>query len=309
MNFPPNPNVPPVNIMPPQSVNVPSFYNPLGLPLAILALFQARNPIEFIPPIQKRKLPTLSGVAQYVGLFENPDEAPKREYIPPETTEQRKLRKRREKQKKHDEELADSLKKWDPHTDENIQSNPYKTLFVARINYQTTEQKLRREFEVFGPIKRIRMVTNQNGKPRGYAFIEFENEHDMKDAFKYGDGKKIDNRRVLVDVERGRTVRNWRPKRLGGGLGATRAGGDDVNQKYSGRAPPQSHSPPRSRFEDDRKHRDRGDRDMRDRGDRDRDHRDRDRGGERRDDDRRREKRQRDDGDSSDRRRKREREM
>lgn len=35
------------------------------------------------------------------------------------------------------------------------------------------------------------------------------------DAYKYGDGKKIDGRRVVVDVERGRTVKSWKPRRLG----------------------------------------------------------------------------------------------
>lgn len=54
-------------------------------------------------------------------------------------------------------------------------------------------------------------------------------------AYKYADGKKIDGRRVLVDVERGRTIKGWRPRRLGGGLGGTRKGGPDVNTKYSGR--------------------------------------------------------------------------
>jgi hypothetical protein len=34
-------------------------------------------------------------------------------------------------------------------------------------------------------------------------------------AYKYADGKKIDGRRVLVDVERGRTVKGWLPRRLG----------------------------------------------------------------------------------------------
>ena len=34
-------------------------------------------------------------------------------------------------------------------------------------------------------------------------------------AYKHADGKKIDGRRVLVDVERGRTVEDWRPRRLG----------------------------------------------------------------------------------------------
>ena len=34
-------------------------------------------------------------------------------------------------------------------------------------------------------------------------------------AYKHADGKKIDGRRVLVDVERGRTVKGWLPRRLG----------------------------------------------------------------------------------------------
>ena len=34
-------------------------------------------------------------------------------------------------------------------------------------------------------------------------------------AYKHADGKKIDSRRVLVDVERSRTVKGWRPRRLG----------------------------------------------------------------------------------------------
>lgn len=44
---------------------------------------------------------------------------------------------------------------------------------------------------------------------RRYAFVEYENEDDMRIAYKRGDGRKIDGRRVIVDVERGRTVRNW----------------------------------------------------------------------------------------------------
>lgn len=48
------------------------------------------------------------------------------------------------------------------------------------------------------------------GKPRGYAFIEYEHKNDMKQAYKMADGRKIEGKRVLVDVERGRTVPNWR---------------------------------------------------------------------------------------------------
>ena len=47
------------------------------------------------------------------------------------------------------------------------------------------------------------------GKSRGYAFIEFEHKADMKEAYKRAEGKKLDGRRLVVDVERGRTTQNW----------------------------------------------------------------------------------------------------
>lgn len=82
-------------------------------------------------------------------------------------------------------------------------------------NYDTSESKLRREFEVYGPVKKVSVslevsiyvcicfycnnltkavkfhitiliflqivvIHNTiNGKPRGYAFIEYEHERDM----------------------------------------------------------------------------------------------------------------------------------
>lgn len=53
-------------------------------------------------------------------------------------------------------------------------------LFFHLQNYDTSESKLRREFEVYGPIKKIVLVHNiDTGKPRGYAFIEYEHERDM----------------------------------------------------------------------------------------------------------------------------------
>jgi len=44
----------------------------------------------------------------------------------------------------------------DPLNNTRGTSDPYKTLFVARINYDTSESKLRREFETYGPIKKVR---------------------------------------------------------------------------------------------------------------------------------------------------------
>ncbi|KAG5540651.1 hypothetical protein RHGRI_020771 [Rhododendron griersonianum] len=94
------------------------------------------------------------------------------------------------------------IAKDDPNNDPNICGDPYKTLFVARLNYETSESKVKREFEAYCPIKRVRLVTNkETNKPRGYAFIEYMHTRDMKAKYKQADGKKLDNRRVLVDIE------------------------------------------------------------------------------------------------------------
>ncbi|OWK50046.1 U1 small nuclear ribonucleoprotein [Lonchura striata] len=153
------------------------------LPPNLLALFAPRDPIPYLPPLEK--LPhekhhnqPYSGIAPYIREFEDPRDAP-----PPtraETREERMERKRREKIERRQQEVESELKLWDPHNDPNAQGDAFKTLFVARVNYDTTESKLRREFEVYGPIKRIYMVYNKrSGKPRGYAFIEYEHERDM----------------------------------------------------------------------------------------------------------------------------------
>eukprot|EP00121_Abeoforma_whisleri_P011464 Awhi_evm1s10575 len=66
-------------------------------------------------------------------------------------------------------------------------------------------------------------------------------------AYKRGDGMKIDGKRVLVDVERGRTVEGFLPRRLGGGIGETRKGAPEECQKHSGREPSRSERSDRDR--------------------------------------------------------------
>merc|ERR1711972_776509 len=205
-------------------------------------------------------------------------------------------RRHKEKVENHKSSLKSMIEKYDPHKDANASGDPFRTLFVARVSYDTTEKKLKREFEVFGSINKVRMVYDQKGKPRGYAFVEYEHERDLKNAYKQGDGKKIDGRRVVVDVERGRTVEGWMPRRLGGGRGPGRVGKPKKNKKKQVAA---------AADKDKDKGKDRDRRGDRDKDDRKRD-RDDDRKGDRgddrkrgRDDDR---KRDRDDDRKRDRR-------
>jgi len=209
------------------------------LPPNLLALFAPRDPIPYLPPVdklpfEKKVTHNYSGIAQYVHLFEDPVDTPAPVQV--ETREERKERRKKEKSEQVAYKLEQEIALWDPNVIRNATQDAFKTLFVARVNYYTSESKLRREFESYGTVKSIRIVQNvKNGKPRGYAFIEYESEKDMHTAYKHADGKKIDGRRVLVDVERGRTVKGWLPRRLGGGLGGTRKGGSDVNVRHSGR--------------------------------------------------------------------------
>ncbi|KAL1117007.1 hypothetical protein AAG570_004335 [Ranatra chinensis] len=208
------------------------------LPPNLLALFAPRDPIQFLPPVSKlpheKKNRGYIGVGNFLNLFEDPSETPPPARV--ETRDERLERRRRERAEQVAYKLEQEIAMWDPHNVPTATADPFKSLFVARINYDTSESKLRREFEIYGPIKKIVLTHNKiNGKPRGYAFIEYEHERDMHSAYKHADGKKIDGRRVLVDVERARTVKGWLPRRLGGGLGGTRRGGPDVNLKHSGR--------------------------------------------------------------------------
>lgn len=113
------------------------------------------------------------------------------------------------------------LEAYDPHKDPGATKDAYKTLFLGRLAYDVTEKDLHREFDMYGPIEQIRIVRDTAQKPRGYAFILYERERDMKAAYKDAEGIKINGRRVMVDVERGRTVKDWKPTRLGGGLGGS----------------------------------------------------------------------------------------
>ena len=127
--------------------------------------------------------------------------------------------------------------------------NPYNTLYVGRLPYTLTEKKLIRSFDNFGSVNDVRLITKQQqeqeqreqeqsssqAKPPslGYAFIEFTSEEGMKAAYANADGMDLEGRYIVVDVMRLGTVKGWLPRRLGGGIGCSRA--DGKGRGYRGR--------------------------------------------------------------------------
>lgn len=86
-----------------------------------------------------------------------------------------------------------------PQEDSQAVGDPYKTLFISRLvclssaalipyplanqypqHKNATDSDLRREFEMYGTIERVRIVKDKKGRSRGYAFIVYERERDMK---------------------------------------------------------------------------------------------------------------------------------
>ena len=110
-----------------------------------------------------------------------------------------------------------------PHSDKKIQGDPYKTIFVGRLNYDTTQDRLYKEFNIFGSVEGVHIVKDtKTQKSRGYAFVEFRDERGAEDAVRRADGRKIDGYKIIVDREFGRTKKGWYPRRLGGGKGEAR---------------------------------------------------------------------------------------
>jgi len=153
------------------------------LPPNLLALFAPRDPIPFLPPAcrlphEKKATHNYQGIAQYVHLFEDPIDTPPLTEV--ELRSERRERRKKEKAEQVAYKLEQEIALWDPANSIAEMGDPFKTLFCGRINFYTSESKLRREFEQYGAIKSIKMVTNtKDGKPRGYAFVEYEHEKDM----------------------------------------------------------------------------------------------------------------------------------
>ncbi|KAM9788861.1 U11/U12 small nuclear ribonucleoprotein 35 kDa protein [Neosynchiropus ocellatus] len=107
-----------------------------------------------------------------------------------------------------------------------VVGDPLLTLFVARLNPLTTEEKLHQTFSKYGDIKRIRLVRDVvTGFSKRYAFIEYKEERAVVRARRDANKLVVDQQEVFVDFEQERTLKGWVPRRLGGGQGGKKESG------------------------------------------------------------------------------------
>ena len=181
--------------------------------------FSEKSPLAKLTPLPSKKNSAFySGIATLVGEFEKTK--PPAPRFPIDLEEMRKAR--RIDKILNNEKVLEGRKKEYKLPDENIATKEaYNTLFLAKLNDSLTSDNLKSLMEQFGEVVYLRLVTDLDGKSKHYAFVEFKREEDMKAAYFQvkQEGLGEEREKVIVDVERGRTTANWKPMKLGGGLG------------------------------------------------------------------------------------------
>jgi cold-inducible RNA-binding protein len=99
-------------------------------------------------------------------------------------------------------------------------------LFVGNLAYSTTEADLRSYFGTVAPPSQVVLpVDRETGRPRGFAFVEFQDRGHAEAAIQKFNGQPFNGRPLAVSEARAREDRGPAGPRPGGGFGAPRPGG------------------------------------------------------------------------------------
>jgi len=97
-------------------------------------------------------------------------------------------------------------------------------IYVGNLSYEVTEEDLRQEFEAFGELTSVSVITDKySGRPKGFAFVEMASKSEAEAAITGLNGKTLKDRTVVVNEARPRTdnrsggYRDGRSGGFGGG--------------------------------------------------------------------------------------------
>jgi hypothetical protein len=76
-------------------------------------------------------------------------------------------------------------------------------IYVGNLSYDTSEDFLRKEFEKYGEVASIRIITNRtSNRSKGFGFIEMTNRKEAEKAIAALDNAEIHGRRLHVNEAR-----------------------------------------------------------------------------------------------------------
>ena len=73
-------------------------------------------------------------------------------------------------------------------------------IYVGNLSYNVKEGDLRKIFKKYGAVQNVRIITNlQNGKSKGFGFIEMPNRGEAQRAIENLDDKDIKGRKLVIN--------------------------------------------------------------------------------------------------------------
>ena len=90
-------------------------------------------------------------------------------------------------------------------------------LYVGNLPFEVSEEELRELFEAQGAVVSAKVITDrETGRPRGFGFVEMEQDEDAQKAIQNLDGQDFKGRNLKVNIAKPRESRG------GGGGGGRR---------------------------------------------------------------------------------------
>ena len=93
-------------------------------------------------------------------------------------------------------------------------------IYVGNLAYRTNEDDLRQQFERFGTVSRVDIISDrETGRSKGFGFVEMPNDDEANAAIQALDGVSVGDRTLKVNEARERP-----PRGQGGGGGGFSGG-------------------------------------------------------------------------------------
>ena len=82
--------------------------------------------------------------------------------------------------------------------DKNYQGEKF-SIFIGNLSFKTNEDGIKNLFEDCGKIIDIRIAKKEDGKPRGFAHVDFDSKEALENALEKN-GYKLDGRELRIDI-------------------------------------------------------------------------------------------------------------